>query len=190
MAIHVAETIKVLSLFFFVGALTVGCKESSGTTDDTTASTENTSEGTDSTGLPEECPDGSPSQDSGQGTLMEKWGAPCSSDADCKAIIDEDAVCVTNIVDAFEAPGGYCSKNCSLPDENTKYVENATDCNGEATCLGVDGFFEACAVPCEDDSQCDRNYICRTMPIVGEAGDPKFCLMVDACQIGDAPPPA
>ena len=117
--------------------------------------------------------------------IMETWGAACTTDADCVALIgDPAAICDTMAV-VYELPGGYCTKPCVLPDAQTRSVPDDPQCdpNGGVTCLGVMGTFERCAIPCTDSQQCNREgYECRLLPIVGMEGDPSFCLMPDCCQ--------
>jgi len=134
----------------------------------------------------EMCPDG----DFGMGTdgqttdVMQTWGAPCETNDECVAILGEGAECKDMAV-IYELPGGYCSKPCSLPDANTRVVEDAMDCDpaGGVACIGQMGFFENCAVLCTDDAQCSRDgYFCRQMPMISAEGDPKACLMPDCCE--------
>lgn len=114
------------------------------------------------------------------GNKMEKFGHECAGDSDCVAVLGEGAVCLKDILMVYELPGGYCSLLCMLPDENTAYVEDAPECGQGVTCLGAKGYFEGCAIECTDNSECPRTgYECRTMPQIGQATDPKFCLMTD-----------
>lgn len=134
----------------------------------------------------EMCPDG----DFGMGTdgqtndVMQTWGSPCETNEDCVAVLGEGATCEDMAV-IYELPGGYCTKPCSLPDANTRVVEDAMDCDpaGGVACIGQMGFFENCAVLCTDDAQCSRDgYFCRQMPMISAEGDPKACLMPDCCE--------
>ena len=116
--------------------------------------------------------------------VMTQWGAACSTDADCVAILGDGAVCQMKSV-IYELPGGYCTKPCVLPDMDTRVVEDAMDCdpNGGIACIGQKGFFERCVTLCTDDMQCGRDgYYCRVMPMIGVEGDPKACLMPDCCE--------
>jgi len=158
-------------------------------TDDTDASSGSAGPETDSgdTDFPN-CPDGSVAPGSGE-NLMEEYGRPCEADSDCDDL-GEDAKCVKTILEVAHAPAGYCSRDCDLPDGNTKYVEEDEKCGPGLTCLGVMGFFEACAPQCTSDDQCQREgYECRLLPVVGAENEPTFCLMVDECVASDAPPP-
>jgi hypothetical protein len=123
--------------------------------------------------------------DGASNPIMQTWGAACTTNADCVALIgDPDAICDTMAV-VYELPGGYCTKECSLPDLDTRAIPDAPDCdpNGGVTCLGVMGTFERCGVPCSDDMQCNRaGYECRQMPLISMPEDPNFCLMPDCCQ--------
>ena len=113
---------------------------------------------------------------------MAKWGHACASDDDCIALLGDDAVCLKDILELYELPGGYCSKPCELPPE-TAYFPDHPACGPGATCIGADGYFEACTIECEDDDECPREgYECRLMPTIGQNGDPRFCLMTDAHQ--------
>ncbi|MBL4686109.1 MAG: hypothetical protein JKY37_16065, partial [Nannocystaceae bacterium] len=75
----------------------------------------------DETAGAEQCPIG----DFGMGTdgstnpLMETWGAPCTTDAECVALVGDGGVCQFKAV-IYELPGGYCTKACSLPDADTR----------------------------------------------------------------------
>lgn len=117
--------------------------------------------------------------------LMQTWGAACTTNADCVALIgDPDAICDTTAV-VYELPGGYCTKACTLPDADTRAVLDDPQCDpaGGVACLGVMGTFERCAIPCTDDNQCNRGgYMCRQLPLVSLPEDPSFCLMPDCCQ--------
>ena len=116
--------------------------------------------------------------------LMQTWGAPCTSDEDCVALLGDGAICQDKAV-IYELPGGYCSKPCSLPDADTRVVLDAMDCDpaGGVACIGQMGFFESCTLLCSDDAQCSRDgYYCRQMPMISSEGDPKACLMPDCCE--------
>jgi len=117
--------------------------------------------------------------------LMEKYGAPCTVDADCQALIAPSATCVKDILGVYTLPGGYCSNPCAMPaDMDITYVKHHPDCFFGVDCVGLDGYFEACAPTCTDNSQCPRaDYECRQMPQISVMGDPKYCLMTDASQM-------
>lgn len=116
--------------------------------------------------------------------IMQTWGAPCQTDADCVELIgDPDAICDTSAV-VYELPGGYCTKDCTLPDPDTRAVPDAADCDpaGGVACIGVQNVFQRCGILCTDDLQCNRDgYICRALPMIGTPADPKMCLMPDCC---------
>jgi hypothetical protein len=119
--------------------------------------------------------------------LMQTWGAPCSADAECVALIGEGAECLATAAGLYELPEGFCSKPCDLPDTMTTFVHDdpACDPNGGVTCVGQRPIFEYCAVPCSDDAQCNRDgYYCRRMPVISGPDDPTFCLMPDCCEGG------
>jgi hypothetical protein len=112
--------------------------------------------------------------------LQETWGSPCASDSDCEAILGADAFCVQEILSTYELPGGYCSRHCTLPDNETIYVFDDPVCDpaGGVDCIGVRNAFEACAVPCESDVDCHREgYACTRMPDISNPGDQTYCLM-------------
>lgn len=114
---------------------------------------------------------------------MMTWGAPCSVDSECVALLGEGAVCDFLAV-TFELPGGYCTKPCELPDRDTTFVADdpACDPNGGVNCIGQLPLYQRCAMPCTDDAQCDREgYYCRRMPSLGAEGDPSYCLMPNCC---------
>ena len=114
--------------------------------------------------------------------VMEYYGAPCMDDADCVPLIGPDAICIPNILDTFDAPGGYCTRPCEQPDDETFESPNFPGCKGggEASCIGANGIFTACAFPCTSSDQCHREgYVCRTVPLVNS--ELKYCLMPDAC---------
>ena len=117
--------------------------------------------------------------------LLDTWGAPCNTDAECVELIgDPEAICETAAV-IYELPAGYCSKPCQLPDMATRVVPDDPTCDpdGGVACIGLMGMFQRCAKLCTDDAQCNRDgYICRQMPLISEASDPKACLMPDCCQ--------
>lgn len=132
------------------------------------------------------CPDGDHGigGDGATNNLMQTWGAPCSADAECVALLGDGAVCQDMAI-IYELPGGYCTKPCSLPDSDTRAVPDAPDCDpaGGVACIGQMGFFERCALLCSDDMQCQRDgYFCRQLPMIANEGDPKSCLMPDCCE--------
>ena len=135
------------------------------------------------TGPARECGDEWPEveKDESVESIMDDWGLPCLSDEDCVGALGPDATCVTNILNVYDLPGGYCSKlNCELPDSNTSFVLDAEDCSAEGgiACVGVSGIYTVCAEPCASDSECGRQgYACTVMPNIGGADDPTFCLM-------------
>ncbi len=129
------------------------------------------------------CGTGDKAEGSGA-NLMEKWGAPCTSNDDCVALAGEGAECLENILDIYLLPQGYCSKPCSLPNSDTQYVDNDPMCGDGMTCLGAVGFFETCALPCTSDDECQRDgFSCQLLPQIGAEGDPKFCLMNYECTL-------
>lgn len=161
----------------------------------TTAGTDTETGGTGGSLMDQYCKSGEPTP-SGGTNLMEEWGAPCTTDDECVALIGDGATCLMDILDIYLLPKGYCAKLCSLPDANTKYVPDDPVCGTGRTCLGAKDFFEACAVPCTSDDECQRDgYTCQILPQLGADGEPKFCLMqpncTNACVMGDpmCPPP-
>ena len=92
-----------------------------GSETDTSAGSESSESDSGDTDFPN-CPDGSVAPGSGE-NLMEKYGRPCEADSDCDDL-GEDAQCVKTILEVAHAPAGYCSRDCDLPDGNTKYDEN------------------------------------------------------------------
>jgi hypothetical protein len=118
-------------------------------------------------------------------SLMQTWGAPCESDADCIELLgDPDAVCDDMFV-IYQLPGRYCSKPCELPDTTVTFVLDDPTCDpdGGIACVGQRPLLQRCAPACTDDLQCDREgYVCRTMPQISQPTDPAFCLMPDCCQ--------
>lgn len=117
------------------------------------------------------------------GDLQAAWGAPCTEDDECVALLGKGGVCLTEAV-IYELPGGYCSKLCTLPDD-TKYSFDDPQCDpeGGVDCIGQAPLFEVCAPQCTNESQCGRDgYLCRTFPLISEEGDPTYCLMPDCCQ--------
>lgn len=120
-----------------------------------------------------------PPPEGGVGGVMSEFGAPCDADDDCKAILGDDGVCLTDILMIYGLPCGYCSKLCELPP-NTAYVADDMICGPGVTCIGADGYFEGCVIECDSDADCPREgYECRIMPTIGQPNDPKFCLMKD-----------
>lgn len=113
-------------------------------------------------------------------SLMTKYGAPCTTDDDCVAVLGAGGLCLKDILGVYKLPGGYCSTSCSLPDQQQTYIPMAADCKLGADCVGLMGFFEGCSFPCTDDLQCPRaGYECRTMPEISNQGDPRYCLMTE-----------
>lgn len=126
------------------------------------------------------------SKDPSVPSIMDGWGAPCATDADCKQLLGlDDAMCVQTILDAYEFPGGYCSRPCSLPSLEVSFVANDPACDpaGGVDCVGTKRFFEACVRPCTSHDVCGRmGYACVSVPIISKAGDPLYCLMnEDSC---------
>jgi len=117
--------------------------------------------------------------------LMEKYGAPCTMDSECQALISPTATCVKDILGVYTLPGGYCSNPCAMPmDMETTFVKKHPDCLFGVDCVGLDGFFEACAPACTDNSQCPRaDYECRRLPQISVDGDPTYCLMTEESQM-------
>jgi len=116
--------------------------------------------------------------------IMGSWGSPCEADADCVPALGDGALCLKSAV-IFELPLGYCSKPCDLPAGSSAPVPDDPACDpaGGVDCLGVDGTFEYCAVPCTENAQCERaGFFCRRMPIISMETDPTYCLMPDCCE--------
>ncbi len=113
------------------------------------------------------------------------WGAPCTTDAECVALIGEGGFC-QNMAVIYELPGGYCTKPCMLPDTTTTVVQGdpACDPSGTIDCIGTMGFLEVCAKPCTDTAECDGRdlYTCQQMPMIAQPTDPSYCLMDTCCQ--------
>ncbi|MEZ4383458.1 MAG: hypothetical protein R3A79_19160 [Nannocystaceae bacterium] len=169
----------------FALALTLaGCSGSSSETDsesETGASDSNSSTSQGEDVMLQLCGSGEKTEGSAT-NLMAEWGAPCTTDDECVALIGDGASCLNDILSIYVLPMGYCAKLCSLPDDATKYVENDAACGDGRTCLGAKDFFEACAIPCTSDDECQRDgYTCQILPQIGEEGDPKFCLMQPEC---------
>ena len=119
-------------------------------------------------------------------SIMDAWGAPCSVDADCEPLLGADAKCIQNILNVYDLPGGYCTRECHLADTSVSFELDSPDCdpNGGVACVGVEGAFTACALPCDSHDQCGREgFGCRLMPSIASEGDPTFCLMnaTDCC---------
>jgi hypothetical protein len=168
--------------------LALGCGEELGNADSVTDGSGSSSQGSDGSDSSADlgCAAGAmgDTTDGANDQIQMTWGAPCASDADCVALLGEGGICADMAV-IYELPGGYCTKACNLPDANTRTVIDDPTCdpNGGVACIGVMGQFERCAVLCTDDAQCNRDgYICRQMPLISMAGDPKACLMPDCCQ--------
>jgi hypothetical protein len=119
-------------------------------------------------------------------SIMEAWGAACTVDDDCLPLLGEGAKCIHNILGVYDLPGGYCTRECHLADTSVSFELDSADCdpNGGVACVGVEGAFTACALPCESHDQCGREgFGCRLMPNIAAEGDPTFCLMnaTDCC---------
>jgi hypothetical protein len=133
-------------------------------------------------------------------SIMQTWGAPCETDADCVALLGDGGICA-DIAVVYELPGNYCTKNCDVdltPEQQQagqSYEEDDTEqCDpaGGVNCIGANDIFSRCAVPCSSHAQCSRDgYSCRLMPEISQETDPKYCLMSECCEGscgGDAPP--
>ncbi len=126
--------------------------------------------------------------------LQMTWGSACQTDQECKDRLgDPDAVCDFSAV-VYELPGGYCTKPCVVGDDpsNTQMSFELDDpeCDpaGGVACVGANGIYTRCAIPCTDDSNCGREgYFCRQMPSIGGPNDPSFCLMDDCCEMNCDP---
>lgn len=161
------------------------CNGGSGDTDtDNTPSTTENATANDTTTAPTTTTDTGgvvcePPPAGGVGGVMSEFGAPCTMDDECVAILGEGGVCLTDILELYDLPCGYCSKLCELPP-NTAYVPDDAICGQGVTCIGADMYFEGCVVECTDNADCPREgYECRIMPTIGQPNDPKFCLMKD-----------
>lgn len=112
--------------------------------------------------------------------LMGKYGHACATDDDCMPFLGPTAVCQKEILGVYNLPGGYCTTYCHLPDQQTTYMKPPNDCTMDSDCVGLMGFFEACAYECTDNAQCPREgYECRQMPTISNPEDPKYCLMTE-----------
>lgn len=177
-----------LSSVFVLSSLSAGACNGTTSETDTTNSSESDTTDSDTTDSDSGGGDvktqlcGTGDKTEGSGTnLMESWGAPCSSDDECTALVGEGAVCLNDILDIYILQQGYCSKLCELPADKL-YVKDDPTCGTGITCLGQDGFFETCAPECTSDDECQRDgYTCQTLPTIGSEGDPKFCLMATQC---------
>ena len=152
------------------------------TTDEQTSGTLTTSPTTDATTdlTTGAISDGSSSGGGDDMNLMKIHGSACATDDDCKAVLGADGVCQKDILGIYALPGGYCTTYCQLPDQQTTYQTDSAFCTMMADCVGLMGFFEACAHECTDNIQCPRaGYECRQMPQISNPGDPKFCLMTE-----------
>lgn len=111
------------------------------------------------------------------------WGAPCTDDSDCVALLGEGGVCLVEAV-IFELPQGYCSKECTLPSgEMYSFDDPQCDAAGGVDCIGQAPLFQVCSPQCTDDAQCSRDgYTCRNFPLIAQEGDPTYCLMPDCCE--------
>lgn len=152
------------------------------TTDEQTSDPLTTSPTTDATTSPttDLTTDGSSSGGGDDMSLMKIHGSACATDDDCKAVLGADGVCQKDILGIYALPGGYCTTYCQLPDQQTTYQTDSAFCTMMADCVGLMGYFEACAHECTDNIQCPRaGYECRVMPQISNLGDPKFCLMTE-----------
>ncbi|HEY0132666.1 MAG TPA: hypothetical protein VGB85_01265 [Nannocystis sp.] len=124
--------------------------------------------------------DGSSGDSGGVEDLMKVHGHACGTDDDCKALLGPDGICQKDILGVYSLPGGYCTTYCQLPDQQTTYQLDSRFCTLGADCVGLMGYFEACAHVCTDTAQCPREgYECRQMPQISNPDDPKFCLMTE-----------
>lgn len=172
---------SLCALPFAFALVLSGCSgdDSSSSDSETTMSSDSNSSTSDSSGSDSDTGDamtqlcGSGEKTEGSATnLMAEWGAACTTDQECVDLIGEGGTCLDNILGIFVLPMGYCAKICALPDSDTKYVENDPACGDGQICLGAKDFFEACAIPCESDDECQRDgYTCQILPMgVGVEG--------------------
>jgi len=141
-----------------------------------------TAQSSDSATTSESCGVGGMTSSGDNNSVMQTWGAACTTPDECVALLGTGVECL-NMAVIYPLPGGYCSKKCELPNMTTTVVKNAPDCAaaGGVDCIGQMGIFSQCAVPCTDDQQCDREgYTCRRMPTICKEDDPTYCLMRDA----------
>lgn len=190
-SVFAQRIVVALAASLFIGSLLACPAEDNGNSNaateagDSTAATDVASGADAESGDPAACPNGNfgLGTDGQNNPLMDSWGSPCTQDSDCVPALGEGAICQKLAV-VYELPGGYCSRPCTLPDNATRVVDNAPDCDpgGGIACIGLKGFFESCAPLCTDDMQCNREgYFCRQMPMIAEEGDAKACLMPDCC---------
>lgn len=183
--------------------LVVGCPSDDAETGDEGANTNSASNGTTPTSGTETDPtaaDGSSTDDSSaalgcaaniehdttdgsSNDLQMTWGAPCSEDAECVALLGDGGRCMFEAV-IYELPQGYCTKDCTLPSGEMYSIDDPQcDPNGGVDCIGQAPLLQVCAVQCTDDDQCSRGgYTCRNFPLIAQEGDPTYCLMPDCCE--------
>ncbi len=115
--------------------------------------------------------------------IQTTWGAPCTEDSECEALLGDGGVCLFEAV-IFELPLGYCSKTCTLPSGSMYSIDDPQcDPDGGVDCIGQAPLFMVCAPQCTDDTQCNRDgYTCRNFPLIASEGDPTYCLMPDCCE--------
>lgn len=129
-------------------------------------------------------------KEGGVESLMDAYGAPCETAADCVPLLGDTAFCQFDpILETVLLPNGYCTKPCDVPEGET-FLADSEQCQpgGGIDCLGTQGIFTACAPPCDDDSQCTREgYGCTQMPLISFPDDPRYCLSNPvACCIDEA----
>ena len=169
--------LPVLASLLVLAPIAPGCGDSgkgtateSTTNGDSQSSTDDAT-GNESTGGDDGCDSGAPTDKTGENKMAE-FGAPCSVDADCEPILGAGAKCIQNILDLYDAPGGYCTLDCELPDAMTKYELDNAACGAGIYCMGANGFFTACVPECTSDEDCWREgYECRLLPQLGAEGD-------------------
>ena len=89
-------------------------------------------------------------------------GDPCTGPDECLGVPSDNRQCITDVF-GFTLPGGYCTAQCSSPDE----------CGEGANCVG---FINYCLKLCSEPEDCrmSEGYQCAELPIISDGNT--YCI--------------
>jgi hypothetical protein len=89
-------------------------------------------------------------------------GEPCLAHVDCEATAGDDPTCVSAARSNGNMPGGYCTEQCDVEDD---------DCPAGSLCVGFSDV-AICLVECADSGDCRPGYECTSgVCYVGVGGE-------------------
>ena len=97
-------------------------------------------------------------------------GGICETVDDCSGYPAENKLCIHDILQLINTPGGYCTSCCNEPGEDI--------CAENIDCVGVTNALLICVAQCETDADCrqDEAYECRELYYIPEEFPRKYCL--------------